>query len=160
MSTNKLKDIGTILLLCLGFAGSPLVKATTLSIEPAFNAVSVGDNFALDIKVSDVTDLFSFQFDIGFSPSILSATAITEGAFLPSGGFTFFIPGTIDNVLGTISFTADTLLSAPPGVNGSGVLATLSFQALAAGTSAVDLSSIILLDSNAARQESSSPQKR
>ena len=81
-----------ILLLCLGLAGSPLVTATTLSIEPAANAFSVGDNFSLDIKVTDVTDLYSFQFDIGFSPSILSATSITEGAFLSSSGeSTFFI---------------------------------------------------------------------
>ena len=150
MSTNKLKGIGTLLLLWVGLASSPVAMATTVSIEPATNTFSVNDTFSLDIVVTDITDLYGFQFDVGFSPSILSATGITEGAFLPLGGSTFFIPSAIDNVLGTISFTGDTLLSVPPGVSGSGVLATLSFHALAAGSSAVELSNIILLDSNLA----------
>jgi general secretion pathway protein D len=150
MSTNRLKGIGALLLLWLGLAGSPVVTATVVSIEPASNNISAGDTLSLDIKVTDVTDLYGFQFDIGFSPSILSATAVTEGAFLPSGGSTLFIPGTIDNVLGTISFTADSLVGPIPGVTGSDMLASVSFQAVGAGTSAVSLSNIILLDSTLA----------
>jgi Cohesin domain len=131
--------------------------ATTVSIEPTSNAFSVGDTFSLNIIVSDVVDLYGFQFDIGFSPSVVSATGITEGAFLSSGGSTFFIPGDIDNVLGTISLTGDTLLSLSPGVDGGGILATVTFQALTAGSSPVDLSNIILLDSGLS-EISTSPQ--
>jgi adhesin HecA-like repeat protein len=53
---------------------------------------------------------------------VLSATGITEGSFLPSGGSTFLIPGMIDNNAGIIAFNADTLLSAISGVSGSGTL--------------------------------------
>ena len=63
-------------------------------------------------------------------------------------GNTFFIPGTIDNVGGTATFTADTLLGPGPGAAGNGTLATFSFEAVAAESSAVGLSNIVLLDSN------------
>jgi hypothetical protein len=150
MNTTRKKIIGALLLLWIGLAGTPVVTATTISIEPTPSTFSVGDTFSLNIVVTDVIDLYGFQFDIEFSPSILSATGITEGAFLLSGGSTLFIPGAIDNVLGTISFTGDTLLSAPPGVDGSGILASVTFQALVAGTSLVSPSNVVLLDTNLA----------
>lgn len=148
MSISRLKGIGTVLLLWVGLAASPVVTATTISIEPASSAFSVGDTVSLNINITDVTDLYSFQFDIGFSPSILSATSITEGPFLPSGGSTFFLPGTIDNVAGLISFNAGTLIGTIAGVNGGGVLAQVNFSAIGAGTSSVNLSGVTLLDSS------------
>lgn len=118
-----------------------------LSIQPPSTSVVAGSTFAVDVNISNVTDLFAFQFDIGFDPSILSATSITEGSFLPGGGTTFFIPGTIDNIGGTISSNADTLIGAISGVSGSGTLAVLDFTALAAGTSPIDIANVTLLDS-------------
>src|SRR5579872_3309794 len=101
-----------------------------LSIQPPSTSVGAGSNFAVDVNISNVSDLFAFQFDIGFNPGILSATSITEGLFLPGGGTTFFIPGTIDNIGGTISSNADTLIGAISGVSGSGTLAIIDFTAL------------------------------
>jgi hypothetical protein len=149
MSTNRTAQIGAILLLLVGLVGSPAVMATTVSIQPPSSTYSVGDSFSLSINISDVTDLYAFQFDIGFSPSILAAMGISEGTFL-SGGVrtTNYIPGTIDNITGTVTFTADTLQDMIPGVMGSGSLATIDFNALDMGTSVVSLSNVILLDSN------------
>ena len=76
------------------------------------------------------------------------ADSSTEGPFLPSGGATFFIPGTIDNTGGTVAFTADTLLTAISGVTGDGTLASFSFEAIGDGTSDLTLSNVQLLDSN------------
>jgi hypothetical protein len=53
-------------------------------------------------------------------PGILSATAVTDGAFLATG----FFPGFIENTAGTISFIADSLAGPVPGLSGSGTLAT------------------------------------
>jgi len=118
-----------------------------LSIVPVTQTVSTGSSATLDVNISDVTDLYGFQFDLSFAPSILSANGTTEGPFLPSGGTTFFVPGTIDNTNGTISTTADTLIGAISGVNGGGTLAFVTFTALAAGTSSIDLSNVLLIDS-------------
>jgi hypothetical protein len=81
---------------------------------------------------------------------VLSATGITEGSFLPSGGSTFLIPGMIDNNAGIIAFNADTLLSAISGVSRSGTLIEFDFAALAHGTSTLTIGNEILQDSTGA----------
>jgi len=118
-----------------------------LSIEPPSTSVAAGTSFAVDVNVSNVSDLFAFGFDIGFTPATLSAVSVTEGSFLPRGGSTVFLPGTIDNTAGTISFNADTLIGAIVGVSGSGTLAILDFTAPSAGTSPINVLNVSLLDS-------------
>jgi hypothetical protein len=120
----------------------------TLSISPASPTVSAGSNVVLDVNIANVTDLFAFQFDLSFAPGTVSAASIVEGAFLAGGGTTAFIPGTIDNVGGSIAATADTLIGPGPGVNGGGILAILTLTGLTAGTSSIDFSNVFLLDSN------------
>ena len=122
--------------------------APVLSISPATKTVDVGQTFSLDVSISDVTDLYAYQFDIQFDPLRLSAISVQEGAFLPSGGSTLFVPGTIDNTSGTITFTADSLIGAVSGVTGSGVLANILVQAKATGVSSIDTLNVTLLDSN------------
>ncbi len=137
------------LALTVGIVFSPVLASATplMSIQPSVSNVDIGSVFDLTVNISDVTDLFAFQFDTNFDPGILLALNVTEGPFLPSGGPTFFISGFIDNTTGTISFTADSLIGLISGVNGSGTLALLSFQVLAPGTSLISLSNVILLDS-------------
>jgi hypothetical protein len=109
--------------------------------------VSQGSSLAVDVNIASVTDLYGFQFDLGFNPSVLMATMVSEGAFLPSGGSTFFIPGTIDNTNGIVAATADTLTGAMSGVTGSGTLAVFDFTAIANGSTGLTLSNVILVDS-------------
>jgi len=123
-----------------------------LSIQPVSSTVSVGSTFDVDVNISGVTDLYDYQFDLSFNPAVLQATNVLEGAFLSSGGATYFIPGTIDNTAGNMTFNADTLLSAISGVSGDGTLAVFDFTAIATGTSAlnIDPTTFILLDSTLA----------
>ena len=143
------RSLLALVILSAVIALSPLhvLADAVVSIQPPVSAPGVGSFFDISVNIDSVTDLYAFQFDISFDPAILSAINVTEGSFLPGGGSTFFDPGSIDNTAGSISFTADTLLSAVPGVDGSGILADLQFQALAVGTSPVGLSNVILLDS-------------
>jgi Cohesin domain/PEP-CTERM motif len=136
----------------LALASSSLAFADAqLEVAPASSTVSVGDIFAIDVNISDITDLAAFEFDLSFDPSIVQATGtITEGSFFQSGGG--FLPGTIDNSLGTIVFNANTLLGPGPGLEGSGTLVVFDFTAIAPGTSALNLdpTTFILLDSSGA----------
>ena len=109
--------------------------------------VTPGQTFVVDVDVTGTTDLYDFGLDLAFDPTVLEATGVSEGALLPTGGSTFFIPGTIDNVGGTVSFNADTLFGAPAGVSGDGTLLVFDFTALAAGTSALTIENEILQDS-------------
>lgn len=106
-----------------------------LSIQPVSSTVGVGSTFAVDVNISGVTDLYDYQFDLSFNPAVLQATNVLEGAFLSSGGATYFIPGIIDNTDGNVTFNADTLLTAISGVSGDGTLAVFDFTAIAPGTS-------------------------
>ena len=92
--------------------------AAVLSVQPVSSVVGPGSNFTLFVKISGVTDLYDYQFDITYVPSVISAGSITEDGFLSSGGATFFIPGTIDSVNGVIANTADALQTAISGVSG------------------------------------------
>lgn len=148
MFVKKLTRIVLLLGLMLSVGILSASAVPILSIAPSTAVVQPSQSFSLDISITDALDLYAFQFDLAFDPAILSAGGITEGPFLPTGGATFFIAGTIDNVTGAITFTADTLQTAILGVDGSGTLATVSFQALALGTSPITLSSVVLLDSN------------
>jgi general secretion pathway protein D len=121
-----------------------LADAIVSVASPA--SVSQGSTFAVDLNISKVTDLYDYQFDLVFNPSVLSAVGISEGSFL-SGGSTVFLPGTIDNVAGSITFNADTLLGAIPGVSGNGTLLVFDFTALTLGTSTFTIQNVILQDS-------------
>jgi len=122
--------------------------ADTINIVGPTSSPAVGDTFAVDVAVTGITDLYAFQLDLNFDPTLLSAVSVSEGAFLPSGGTTFFIPGTIDNVAGSVAATADTLVGPIPGVTGDGVLLVFDFKALAAGASPLSFANEILLDSS------------
>jgi hypothetical protein len=128
--------------------GAGSVFATpVVSIQPSVSTIAPGDSLTLDVDIADVTDLFAFQFDLGFDPTALAAAGVTEGDFLPAGGTTLFIPGAIDDAAGSIAATADALFGTSV-VTGSGALARVALNALASGTSPITLSNVILLDSS------------
>jgi hypothetical protein len=130
-----------------GFVASAKAQAV-LSIDPTTQTTSTGTVITVDVDVANVTDLYGYQFDLTFNPNILQAVSSSEGSFLSSGGSTFFINGSNDNVGGTVSATADSLLSAVSGVGGSGQLAVFTFDAVGTGTSALAIQNELLLDSN------------
>ena len=129
-------------------AGTALITpaAPILSITPSANNVLVGNTFSLFLNVASVTDLFGWQVDIDFGPAgLLNALTIAQGGFL--GGGTSGITGTINNGTATILTMANSLTGFT-GVSGSGVLAQISFSAVAIGTAVVSISNVQLLDSN------------
>jgi hypothetical protein len=141
---NKLKNYVAAALLGVcaqAFAGP------TVSLVTAPAPVAVGSTFDVEVLVSDVVDLYSYQFTLTFNPSLFGATAITEGPFLGTAGATFGDPGTISNADGTISFVFSSLIGPVPGASGSGSLAHITFQALGGGTSALTFSDAIFIDS-------------
>lgn len=111
--------------------------------------VAQGSTFSVDVNISGAVDLYAFQLDLSFDPTLLEATSVSEGSFLNGGvaGTTFFIPGTIDNTGGTVSLNADSLIGPLPGVDGDGTLLVFDFTALNPGTSALTIENETLVDS-------------
>lgn len=144
VTVSKLRTLLLVMFVsAIGLRGDPV-----LNVQPSTPNPTVGENFTVNVVASDVTDLYAFQFDLGFDPTILEVDSVNEGPFLAGGGSTLFIPGTIDNVGGSVSNNADSLLTAISGVTGSGTLVTFDLTALAPGFSSLSAFNVILLDSS------------
>lgn len=145
---NNLSVLRVLIFAFLYCTFGKIALGTTIQIDPSVLSVTQSQAFTVDVAITDAVDLYAYQFDVSFEPALMEAYDITEGAFLSGGGATNFLAGTIDNTAGTITFTADTLQGLVSGVTGSGILASISFNALDLGLSAITLSNIQLLDSN------------
>ena len=122
------------------------LTTTAVTVEPASKQVGIGDTFAVDIFVDPGTDIAGAQFNLGFDASVVTANDVTEGNLLSQGGAsTLFTSGTINNVAGTITNVVGAIAIPGASVSASGTFATVSFTAAAAaGTSALDLSNVIV----------------
>ncbi|WP_157900269.1 PEP-CTERM sorting domain-containing protein [Rhodoferax koreense] len=125
---------------------SPVHAAPVLQMSATTTATGVD----LTVSAQDVLDLSAYQFTLNFNPALLSALTGSEGTFLSNGGSTFFYPGDIDNVAGSISFVIGALIGPVGGVNGSGDLATFSFDVMQSGLANFSLTDVLILDSNSA----------
>jgi len=145
MSQNRIVAVGIVLAVTLLLV--PLLTAQTV-ISAGSDDVFVDQIFTLPVSITGASDLYAFQFDLSFDPSILQLLSISEGSFLPGAGSTIFVPGTIDNIGGTATSNADTLVGAISGASGDGDLVDFTFQAIDTGTSSLSLSNGLLFDSN------------
>jgi hypothetical protein len=109
-------------------------ETATISVDPAtqqFNSTNVGDTIQVNIDVSNVQNLWAWDIaNLRFDPSVLNLTQISQGPFLESAGSTIFAP----TLQSTIAISEGDIPDIPcallvqGSVNGSGVLATLTFQ--------------------------------
>ena len=125
------------------------MAAPTLSIVTTPGTPVAGNNMGLDVKITGAVDLAYYQYSLSFDVNAFqSLGAGTEGPFLSSGGAnTFFDGGTIDNVLGTISFAFDAILGPVAGVTGNGLLAHYDFFVKTGGVVKFSFSDVLALDS-------------
>jgi hypothetical protein len=128
--------------------------STTMQVTPSTTTAGGGTTFTLDVTVTDVTDLAVWEFRLFYLNTILNCTNITEGPLLKEGGSTFF-DSTIRNAYNATHgwlLAGSTLLGQVPGVNGTGTLATITFQTMAAGDTPLQFSNdplvTFLLDSS------------
>jgi hypothetical protein len=123
-------------------------EAALLSVTPSSSTVNVGDTVAIEVVVEDVADLGYIEFALDFDATLLSPDPATlaVGDFLTAaGGFVPRPPYDPSFDLDTILFRvllngASTAASVPRTV------LSLSFVALAPGTSSLTLADAMLLD--------------
>ena len=134
LNSTQRKLCATVVFSMLFFFGSS-AHAADVTVSPSTITVSPGSSVTVSVVVSNVSALFGAAFDVLFNPQILSFVSAQKGTFLEQGGTT--------NVLSTVSPAGNlivgySILGASAGVSGSGTLMTLTFNALAAGTSALN----------------------
>jgi len=100
-----------------------------------------GQPYNVPVTISNAAGLSSVSLTITYNPAVLRATVVNEGnALRGDGAKTSFVP-TIDANIGRI----DLAVARPgdtAGASGSGVLASVVFEAIGAGTSQIALSGI------------------
>jgi hypothetical protein len=127
---------------------SPLSNAQqtpNLSITPnstQLSAAQVGTTINVNFTVSNVQNLFAWNLNLTWNPQVLNLTQIQEGPFLTDSGQTIFpwdpSSSPISRSQGYLQGVDDVLLSST-GVDGNGVLATITFKVLSTGTSAISI---------------------
>lgn len=131
------------------FVGMNVVSATStrVYVDPSSimdSSLGVGDQFTVDIKIDDVTNLYGFVYKLEYNPNILSGESVTS-SFLNEDTMT--IKNEIDNNMGIIWLFTLSLNPAEP-KSGSGALATITFNVEGVGESTLDLYDTQLADKN------------
>ena len=133
-------------------AGSGFSRAS-LVLSAGSATANVGDMVTIPISITGATGLTSFQFDLTFNPSNVTALSFSdtgtdfETAAITQGGSLTGVTGFIDNTSGLLSGVADSMSGiSGAGLTGSGVLADIHFDALSPGTSPLTLSNAFLTD--------------
>jgi hypothetical protein len=155
MKIRLITAIVTALTLCT----APAATAITIEFTPPSQSVSVGSTTTVDLVISGLVDnaapsLGAFDLDVGFDPSILNFSGAALGNQLDLFGL-----GTINGVIsgiGTVNLfelSLESVADLDTLQAGSFLLATLSFDALASGSSALSLSINALGDSLGDRLE-------
>jgi len=141
----------TFMVLLLGMAvkssSIPGVNSSTATIyvNPQTSVAVPGQSFTVNIEISDVVDLYGWEFRLGWNSTILEALSVIEGPFLKQGGNTFFW-SKINNSAGYMIVDC-TLLGNISGVSGNGTLAIVEFYVETIGDCVLDLYGTILVNS-------------
>jgi hypothetical protein len=105
-----------------------------------------GQNFTVSIDISDVTDLYGWDFRLSWNAPLLEVVKIVEGSLLKTGGMTYFSYD-LNGTQGYIVAYA-TLLGLLPGVSGNGTLASVTFTVESFGGCPLDLVNATLVNSS------------
>lgn len=154
-----MRNTAAAFLLAGAMALSGASQALTIGISPSTTSLTVGDSLSADVVVDGLgaggpPSLGVFDLDISFTPTTLGFAGVSFSPFLGDLGLGeaisafdgVSIPGVV-NIFELSLLEADgasCLLCIPPFLDGiqpaNFVLATLTFNALGAGTSALTLS--------------------
>lgn len=118
-----------------------------MRVTPASSSVAAGAPVTIGIELSNVTNLGSFQFTLGYNPALVEVQAVTLGDFLGSTGRTVFPTGpTISNTAGTVVYAAASLGTGIPGPSGKGTLALVRLVPHGSGAAVLHLSTVNATD--------------
>jgi len=145
---NKILALATLFIVGFAFSGFNVPKAyavNTVSMDPGvIGPLAPGAKFSVNIQVDYVIGLRAFEFTLSWDQSklkLVSQNPAVEGAFLSTGGTTFFVYS--EGIAGE-SVTVANLITTYNWVTGGGVLATITLEAIGGGYSEMSLTGRLL----------------
>lgn len=137
-------------------ASPALQGGATVTISPPDGTVACGNNVTVDVRVNDVTGLYGIDFRISYDPAVVEVVdanpaapgvQIQAGTFPDvSGGRGLIQVNSVDVGTGTISYAATLINPTPPEAGTSGIAAQITFRGVAAGSSDIEFTSVLLSD--------------
>jgi len=116
------------------------LPATIVAVEPKIFSKAPNELFNVTVTIADVTELFAWEFNLTFNPSVLEAIGFVEGPFLKDyaesvGQTTLELPTRINNTAGWVFAGRIIFLYPEHGAAGSGILGYVTFKAKVVGMS-------------------------
>jgi len=125
-----------------------------VAVDPPASIVRVGDVFSVNVNVTNVVNLTAWQLNIYYLNAVINCTNVAEGPFLETGGETYFGQNITNNYNSTYGrVLAYSTLLGTTSVNGSGVILTVTFEALSEGNTALELANTKLADEQVPPQQ-------
>lgn len=111
---------------CMVYA-SPVEDTYLSVVPPLYVAEGFGEIFTININISNVQNLQVFEFKLGYNTTLLDAVEAVQGPFFPPPPKTATERLEINETMGLV-WVRISLLGSEPTVNGSGTLATITFN--------------------------------
>jgi hypothetical protein len=135
------------------FAPALAAPSAYLRAAPAYQQVQVGQEFAVELKLDGVSNLYGVDARLTFDPRVLEVVDTSpalEGVQIQRGSFPNPASGNVpkavaDNEAG-LAWYAITLMSPAPAASGSGTLCIIRFRAKANGYSGLKFAAGTLVD--------------
>jgi LysM repeat protein len=129
----------------------PAQAGAVIRLEPATLQLNVGDTTNVEVRIDNVTNLVGAEIQLQFNSAVLQVqdadpgkegTQIQPGSFPPPN---FVALNVVTNTIGLIQYALIQVPVVQP-VSGSGLLATITFQAIAQGSSDLIFTRALLVD--------------
>lgn len=117
---------------------TPPGAATRLFFNPTTIEAAAGAPVTVSLQVENAADLFAAPVHLKYDPKVIRLLNVRQGTLLGSGAQQVNFNENTQNDKGESSITLNRL-AGTPGVNGSGTLLSLTFQAVGKGTSNITI---------------------
>ena len=144
-----------LIMFVLVVLGIPLIFANNVYVASESGTVALESFFSVNVyfNTSD-SDIYALDFNVSYNGSVLYLESITEGGFLSSDGAEtiFYNESSFDYVssIGSIRIynaRNKTYADQDIGITGQGIVAVLNFTSSNEGTSFINLSDVIWINS-------------
>ena len=130
-------------LLCFGIPALSYGQAV-VSVDPAESpSPGAGQQITIRLNISNGQNVIGYEVSVNFDTSALRYVSSANGSYLPTGAF--FAPPQVSG--GTVTLTATSVSGAAKAT--SGTLASVTFSVVAVKPSTLQLTNVLLSDSNA-----------
>jgi general secretion pathway protein D len=128
-----------------------------LYFQPSLVQTQAGAAFTIQLVAENVADLFAAPFHLKFDPQMLRLNEVKAGTLLSGGGQDIIFTRNILNDSGDATVNLNRMPGSG-GASGTGPLVTFTFQAVKAGTSAIQFTELSLRNSQLQPVQAASPQ--